>query len=157
MGFTQAPDFFRIPERAGKYYNVIVEHNRTLFYSRIPMVCMDPKTAVLSYQFAERAKSELIISSQLIIALTGFSETERAGGKRMLLLLLESVRSELQFALRSTGQGEFQKAITSISEAISLVESNQPEQASQKIAAAISASTTPAQNAWQILSEHGLL
>jgi hypothetical protein len=121
------------------------------------MVSMDPKTAVMSYQFGERAKSELIISSQLCIALTGFSEGERAGGKRMLLLLLESVRSELQFAAHSTGQGEFQKATVLLSDAISLLESSQPEQASQKIAAAISASTTPAQNAWQALSEHGLL
>lgn len=118
---------------------------------------MDLKTAVKSYQFAERAKSELIVSSQLCLALTGFAEGEKAGGKRMLLLLLESVRSELQFAQSSTGQNEFGHAVTSLNDAISLLESNQPEQASQKIAAAISASTTPAQNAWQVLSEHGLL
>lgn len=120
------------------------------------MVCMDLPTAVKSYQFGERAKSELITSSQLCLALTGFSEQEKPGGKRMLLLLLESVRSELQFAVRSTGQNEFNKAITSLNEAISLVESGQPEQASQKIALAISASTTPAQNAWQVLSKHGI-
>jgi len=118
---------------------------------------MDLKTAVKSYQFGERAKSELIVSSQLCLALTGFAEGEKAGGKRMLLLLLESVRSELQFAQSSTGQKEFGSAVTSLNDAISLLEGNQPEQASQKIAAAISASTTPAQNAWQVLSEHGLL
>lgn len=121
------------------------------------MVCMDLPTAVKSYQFGERAKSELITASQLCLALTGFPESERAGGKRMLLLLLESVRAELQFALHSTGQNEFQKAITSLNDAISLLESSQPEQATQKIASAISASTTPAQEAWQVLSEHGLL
>ncbi len=58
---------------------------------------------------------------------------------------------------RAPGRPEFQKAINSLNEAISLAESNQPEQASQKVAAAISASTTPAQEAWQVLSEHGLL
>jgi hypothetical protein len=122
-----------------------------------PMVCMDLKTAVTSYQFAERAKSELITCSQLSIALTGFPEEEKAGGKRMLIHLYEAVRTELQFAVRSTGQSDFQKAINSLNEAISLVESNQPERASEKIAAAISASTTTAQNAWQVLSEHGLI
>jgi hypothetical protein len=121
------------------------------------MVSMDLPTAVKSYQFGERAKSELIMSSQLCLALTGFAEGERAGGKRMLLLVMESVRAELQFAVRSTGQNEFQKAINSLNEAISLLESSQPEQATQKIAAAISASTTPAQEAWQVLSEHGIL
>jgi len=118
---------------------------------------MDLATAVKSYQYGERAKSELIILSQLSIALTGFSETERNGGKKMLLMLMESVRTELQFALQGTGQNEFQKAINALNEAISLVESNQPEQASQKIAGAVSASTTSAQEAWQVLSEHGLL
>jgi hypothetical protein len=121
------------------------------------MVSMDLPTAVKSYQFGERAKSELIVTSQLCIALSGFSEQERAGGKRMLLLLMESVRSELQFAVRSTGQQDFQRATNALNEAISLVESNQPDQASEKIAFAISASTTSAQGAWQVLSEHGLL
>jgi hypothetical protein len=121
------------------------------------MVSMDLKTAVMSYQFGERAKSELIVLSQLCIALPSFSEQERAGGRRMLLMVMESVRTELQFAFKSTGQNEFAKAINALNEAISLTESNQSEQASAKIAAAISASTTPAQEAWQVLSEHGLL
>lgn len=121
------------------------------------MVSMDLPTAVKSYQFGERAKSELIICSQLSIALTGFSENERTGGRRMLLLLMESVRSELQFAQKSTGQSEFTKAINALNIAVSLVESNQPELASEKIAVAISASTTPAQEAWQVLEKNGLL
>jgi hypothetical protein len=121
------------------------------------MVSMDLATAVKSYQFGERAKSELIISSQLCIALTGFPENERAGGRRMLLLLMESVRNELQFAAKSTGQSEFTKAINALNVAISLTESNQPDLASEKIAKAISASTTPAQEAWQVLEKNGLL
>jgi hypothetical protein len=121
------------------------------------MVSMDPKAAVINYQFGERAKSELIIISQLCIALTGYSEQERAGAKKMLLMMMESVRTELQFAIRSTGHREFQNAVTALNTAISLVESNQPEEAAQKLANAISASTTPAQEAWQVLSEHGLL
>jgi hypothetical protein len=118
---------------------------------------MDLKTAVKSFQFGEKAKSELIVVSQLCLAISGFPEQERAGGRRMLLMVMESVRTELQFAFKSTGQSEFSKAINALNQAISLTESNQPEQASQKIAAAISASTTPAQEAWQVLSEHGLL
>jgi hypothetical protein len=121
------------------------------------MVSMDLPTAVKSYQFGERAKSELIISSQLCLALTGFSDSERAGGRRMLLLLMEQVRSELQFAVQSTGQSEFKRAIDFLNEAISLTESNEPDQASGKIARAISASTTPAQEAWQVLEKNGLI
>jgi len=121
------------------------------------MVSMDLSTAVKSYQFGERAKSELIVLSQLSLALEGFNAGEKSGGKKMLLMMMESVRSELQFALRSTGRNDFQKATNFLNEAISLIESNQPQQASEKIAMAISAATTSAQEAWQVLSEHGLL
>jgi hypothetical protein len=118
---------------------------------------MDPKTAILNYQYGERAKSEMILMSQLSLALTGFSEQDRAGGRKMLLMMMESVRGELGFAFKSTGHREFDKAINALNEAISLTESNQPEEASRKIAMGISSVTTPAQEAWQVLSEHGLL
>jgi hypothetical protein len=121
------------------------------------MVSMDLPTAVNNYQFGERAKSELIIVSQLCIALTGFPEQERAGGRRMLVMMMEFTRNELQFAHKSTGHAEFSKAINALNTAISLAESNEPEKATERIAAAISAATTPAQEAWQVLSEHGLL
>lgn len=131
--------------------------NENYILSTATMVSMDPKTSVMNYQYGERAKSELILMSQLSLALTGFSDKERGGAKKMLLMMMESVRSELTFAQQSTGHREFTRAINFLNEAISLVESNQPEQASQKIAMAISAATTPAQEAWQVLSEHGLL
>ena len=118
---------------------------------------MDLSTAVKSYQFGERAKSELIIISNLASALSGFPELERAGARRMLLMVMESVRSEIQFAQNSTSQQDFTRANNALNEAISLVESNQHEQASQSLATAISASTTAAQQAWQVLTEHGLI
>jgi hypothetical protein len=118
---------------------------------------MDDKTAVKEYQFGERAKSELILVSQLLAVLAEMKEKELAGGKRILLALMEGIRTEIGFAHRSTGAGEFQKAINHLNEAISLVESGQPGPATLKVADAISDATTAAQEAWQVLSAHGLL
>jgi hypothetical protein len=118
---------------------------------------MDLKTAVKSYQFAERAKSELIICSQMEMALGSFPESERAGGKRMLILLLQSVRSETDFAHRSTERNEFKRSADLLSEAISLTESDQFEAASLKISESVSSATTAAQGAWEVLGENGLL
>jgi hypothetical protein len=118
---------------------------------------MDLKTAVKSYQFAERAKSELIICSQLVTALSGFPDAERAGARRMLIIVLDSVRAELQFAFRGTEQGEFRRAIELMSEAISLTESDQYGPASLRLSEAISMVTTTAQGAWHTLREHGLI
>jgi hypothetical protein len=118
---------------------------------------MDLKTAVKSYQFAERAKSELIVSSQLVMALAGFPDAEKQGGRRMLIMVLDSVRAELQFAYRGTERNEFKRAIDLISEAISMVESDQYGTASLRLSESVSMVTTAAQEAWQVLGEHGLI
>ena len=118
---------------------------------------MDPRTAVKVYQFGERAKSELIISSQMTIALAGFPEKEQAGGRRMLLLFLDAVRAETEFALNSTGISDFRRACDRVSEAISSLESSNYGAASQKMSEAISAATTAAQAALDTLVSHELL
>jgi hypothetical protein len=118
---------------------------------------MDDKTAVKEYQYGERAKSELILVSQLLPVLAEMKEKELAGGRRILLGLMEGVRMELGFAHRATGAMEFQRAVNHLSEAISLVESNQAGPATLRVADAISDATTAAQEAWQVLSAHGLL
>jgi hypothetical protein len=118
---------------------------------------MDDKTAVKEYQYGERAKSELILVSQLLPVLAEMKEKELAGGKRILLALMEGVRMELGFAHRATEAMEFQRATNHLNAAISLVESGQPGPATLELAEAISDATTAAQEAWQVLSLHGLL
>ncbi|HOB18338.1 MAG TPA: hypothetical protein PKK74_06560 [Candidatus Methanoculleus thermohydrogenotrophicum] len=118
---------------------------------------MDLKTAIRTYQFAERAKSELIVASQLTAALIQFPIQEKPGGKRMLLLLLGSIRSELEFAYGDTERREFRKAIDHLNEVISLTESMELGAASERIGKAVSAVTTAAQAAWDMLKEHELL
>lgn len=118
---------------------------------------MDLKIAIRTYQFAERAKSELIVGSHLTTALIQFPVQDKPGGKRMLLMVLESIRSELEFAQGDTGHNEFGKAIDHLNEAISLVESMELGAASERIGRAVSAATTAAQEAWETLKEHELL
>jgi hypothetical protein len=118
---------------------------------------MDTKEAVKAYQFGERAKSELLLLSQLLTIVPDLKGEERAGGKRILLTAMEVVRMETEFAFRATEMADFQRSIDRISEAISLAESSSFLEASQQIALAISAATTAAQKGWQVLSEHALL
>ncbi|CVK32399.1 hypothetical protein KH990_10210 [Methanoculleus bourgensis] len=118
---------------------------------------MDLKIAVRTYQFAERAKSELIVGSQLATALIQFPIQEKPGGKRMLLMVLGSIRSELEFAYGDTERREFRSAIDHLNEAISLTESMELGAASERLSRAVSAVTTAAQEAWDTLQEHELL
>ena len=110
---------------------------------------MDLKAAV-RYQFSERAKSELIICSQLAMALPGFSDDERPGAKRMLIMVIERYGLS-PFAFREPRWRNSGAPSTS-SEAISLPESDQYGAASLKLSESISAVTTVAQGAWEVLS-----
>lgn len=121
------------------------------------MMSMDISDAVRAYQYGERAKSELLMLSQLLTVAGDLPDTERAGGKRILLIAMELVRTETEFAYRATTLQDFQRSVNSISDAISLTESNDFLGASLRIGASISAATTAAQNGWQVLNEHGLL
>ncbi len=118
---------------------------------------MDRKLAVRLYQFGERAKSELIMVSQLLMFLGGLREEERAGGKKTVLQVMDLVRSENQMAVRDTGSREFTTVGNKIGEAISLTESERYGEASVCIGDAISAATTAAMTGWETLEKDGLL
>nr|WP_319540071.1 hypothetical protein [uncultured Methanospirillum sp.] len=115
---------------------------------------MDKKLAVSAFQYGERSKSELMIASQLITVLSGLKDAERTGGMKIVLQCLESVRMELQFALRSTNLPDFQRAVDALNGAISLVESSDFDGAVRQIGSSISAATTVAQHSWQELEKH---
>jgi hypothetical protein len=118
---------------------------------------MNVKDAVAHFQYGDRSKSELIIASQLLMTLPDNKGEALAGAKRMLLLLMGAVRSEMEMGQQATSSGELRHAIDRLNEAISMVESNNYGPASVKIGEAISAATTVAQLGWQVLDEHGLL
>lgn len=118
---------------------------------------MDKKLAVSAFQYGEKAKSELMISSQLITILSGLKDAERVGGKRIVFQCLDSVRVELQFALKSTGMFEFQRATDALNSSVSLVESDEYDQAVIRIGNTISEVTTVAAKAWQDLEKYGFI
>jgi len=118
---------------------------------------MDIRNSVIQYQYGERIKSELMLSSQLITVLFGLKDSEMAGGRKIVLQFLEGVRNDVQYALNETHNPEFNKVISPISQAISMVESNTLDPVLGQIGLAISAATTVAQNAWQELSTHGYI
>lgn len=120
-------------------------------------MCMEVRDAIVRYQHAERAKSELLIGSQLITTLTDYRDEQKTGATRVAVTFLEQVRSELMLAFNATSAQEFRKAGELLSEAIGQVESDEYGAASIKIGLAVSAVTTVAQMAWHVLDEHGLI
>lgn len=118
---------------------------------------MDLKVALTSYTEAEHLKNSLITISQLLAAVPSYPENERPGAARMLTHLLGAVRGDAQRAYTATGEVPFQHAVESLSEAISLTESRDFVQASDRVGRAVSQATTVAQGAWGQLSSNGLV
>lgn len=118
---------------------------------------MDLKVALASYTAAEHLKNSLIMTSQLLATVPSYPEAERPGAARMLVSLLGVVRGDSQRAFQVTGEQPFQRAAEILSEAISLTESREFDQAAERVGGAISHATTAAQAAWGQLSSHGLV
>jgi len=118
---------------------------------------MDLKLALEAYTAAEHLKNSLIMASQLLAAVPSYPETERSGGARTLVTVLEVVRGDAQRAAQHTGDQSFQRAAEGLSEAISLAESKDFEQAAERVGMAISQVTTAAQGAWGQLSANGFV
>ncbi|MFA5397112.1 MAG: hypothetical protein WC346_13975 [Methanogenium sp.] len=118
---------------------------------------MNPKNAVAEYQFSERSKSELIAASQIVATLYDYKGAEKAPAKRVTTNFLELFRSNLLMGFNATKNQNFKKSADRVSEAISCIEADTFADASQKLGDAISLATTPAQEAWEFLSEHGFL
>lgn len=118
---------------------------------------MDVRNAVLSLQYAERLKAEIISVSKMLTSLPGYPKEERPGARRMLIAIMEEVRSDATTAAQATGHHDFTKVAQSLSEVISLTESDQFGLATERAGESVSAATTVAQAAWDVLSKHGIL
>ncbi|MBR1368058.1 hypothetical protein RJ53_00545 [Methanocalculus chunghsingensis] len=118
---------------------------------------MDLRKAVLSWQYAERQKAGIISISKMLMSLPDYPKEERAGASRMLIAVIEEFRADAQTAAAATGNNEFKKVANALSEMISLTESSQFGLATERAGEGISAATTVAQSAWEVLSKHGVL
>jgi hypothetical protein len=110
---------------------------------------------IVRYQYAERAKSELIVLSQMLMTLSDYRDAERAGAKRMLLSFMSSFRAEIDFSYRATSLPDFRRASELLSRAISMTESDAWGPAGLKLSEAISAVTTIAQGAIEKIGSYG--
>jgi hypothetical protein len=118
---------------------------------------MDVRTAILSWQYAERLKTSIISVSKMLMSLPDYPKEERTGGRRMLIAIIEEVRADADTAAATTGINEFKKVAHSLSEMISLTESSQFGLATERAGEGVSAATTAAQAAWDVLNNHGIL
>ena len=69
-------------------------------YGRDVMEAEGTRKSILGFMYAERLKSALIVTGQLLNGLENFSEGERAGGLKMFSFFIKATTSEMLLAAK---------------------------------------------------------
>ncbi|MFQ5758179.1 MAG: hypothetical protein ACE5IF_00720 [Candidatus Bathyarchaeia archaeon] len=117
----------------------------------------DAREAIISFQFSERIKSELIIAARLLGEISELKRDELAGGKKMLLSFLGALLGEVNLANSILKEQNFREAGVKVEEAVERVSSDEYLEATRCVSEATSRVTTSGGRAMQMLKQKGLL
>ena len=118
---------------------------------------MNTRKAILTYQYAERIKSELIIASNLLAAMDGLEGNERLGAEKMMVSFLEALTGEIRIAQHVERSMNFIGAERKIMEAIGKIGINERSGINQCISEALSLVTTCSSGAMKVLMSQQLI
>ncbi len=118
---------------------------------------MNPRTAIMIYQFTERTKSQLLIASRLIEDLRSFESQDRVGATRIVISLLEALRGELTLAYNVTKDSSFLEAERMVKDTLNFIVFGYYIEALSNISEAIVVVTSCGLKATKFLVDEGLL
>nr|QNO53440.1 hypothetical protein HCHKDHBN_00011 [Methanosarcinales archaeon ANME-1 ERB6] len=117
------------------------------------------KKEIIGYQFAERIKSALIISSKMLAVIETLkdSELELEGAKKTMFAFFDGLFTETGIALNATGMQEFMQVEEKVTEVKRKIEEGDYEAAYANLGRAVSHATTACDRTMRTLIEKGLL
>jgi hypothetical protein len=118
---------------------------------------MNTRKAILTYQYAERIKSELIIASNLLAAMDGLEGNERLGAEKMMVSFLEALTGEIRIAQHVERSMNFIGAERKIMEAMGKIKPQKISEINQCISEALSLVTTCSSGAMKVLMSRQLI
>jgi hypothetical protein len=119
---------------------------------------METREAILNFQYAEKMKSGLIVSTQLLDQVNSLKEAELSGGKKVLVWYLEGLLREVRIAQNVLGSGHsYNDMERKIMEVIGRLQVSQFQEAQWSLSEAISLATTACQASMSFLMEKKLI
>jgi hypothetical protein len=115
------------------------------------------KNEIVSYQFAERIKSALIIGSKMLLVLEGLRGDEFEGAKKVILAFFDVLSTETALAVNATGIQDFRVAEEKITLIKRMVEEGNLREAHATLGSTVTNATTVCASAMKALTEEGLL
>jgi hypothetical protein len=117
----------------------------------------ETKNAMLRFQYSEKIKSELIMTSKLLEALKDLKDEERKGAEKLFLSFLNALRIEINIARNVSQINDFEKVDLRVEEAALHVKMHEYSEAFKRISEAISITTTSGQKSVETLKRKGML
>jgi len=118
---------------------------------------MNTRKAILTYMYAERIKSELIIASGLLATLDGLEGNVRLGAEKMMASFLEALAGEIRIAQHVERSMNFIGAERKIMEAMGKIKRSERSEINLCISEALSLVTTCSSGAMKVLMSRRLI
>ncbi len=117
----------------------------------------DIKKAIIIFHYAEKIKSNLILTASLLEVLSTVGEEEVAGAEKLMVAYFNALTREVRIAANASGVLGFKDVNAKLEEAIEQTEQHNYANAMKFVSEAISIATTNGNQAAETLKEKDLI
>ncbi|MGB9756254.1 MAG: hypothetical protein ACPLVJ_00520 [Candidatus Bathyarchaeales archaeon] len=115
------------------------------------------KKAIIVFHYAEKIKSNLIITANLLEVLKGMNDEEIGGAEKLLVTYLNALIQEVNIATNASGAEGFQNVSLKLMEIIDHIKQRNYANVMALVSEAISITTTNGNQAAETLKEKNLI
>jgi len=112
---------------------------------------------MIIFHYAEKIKSNLILTANLVEILSSMRDEEIAGGEKLLVAYLNALIREVNIASNASGVQGFQSVNAKLEEAIEQTKQHNYSNVMKLVSEAISSTTTSGNKAAEALRKKGLI
>jgi len=141
-------------------------HNKPTQHKTYPFVDLflferkplsEVKKAIIVFHYAEKIKSNLILTTSLLEVLNNMHDEEIAGAEKLLMAYCKALIQEVNIATNASSVKGFQNVSTKLEEAIKEIKEHNYTNTLKLVSEAISITTTNGNKAAEILKEKDLI
>ena len=117
----------------------------------------ETKKAIVVFHYAEKIKSDLILTFSLLDVLDGMRDEEISGAEKLLVAYFNALIREVNIAANASGVQGFQDVSAKLDDAVEQIKQHNYANVLKLVSDAISVTTTNGNKAAETLKEKGLI
>jgi replicative DNA helicase len=115
------------------------------------------KKAIIVFHYAEKIKSNLILTASLLEVLNDMKDEEMVGAEKLLITYIDALIHEINIAANASGVEDFQGVNSKLFEVVNQIKQHNYANIMELISKAISITTTSGNQAAETLKEKNLI